>query len=163
MINMKRTMQYLMVFVLFFLIWFATIGKSSVSTYVKSQFSPESIVNNAGDHPILIVIDRMKGQYSGPGVHTIVELPPKTSTMEIGIDDPEGILLHKDAYRDNHGIIRAKESSQTLKTPAGSLVHISGTNQKGLIYETEVRGFWGIILTMMGIHPKYHDSRHFVL
>ena len=136
-------------------------GKIWLSGCIKAHFSPESIVINTGDQPILLIIDAYPGHYLGNGVHTVVELPAYTAATDIGITDPEGILIPTHAFSDSSGVIHAKPNSYTLKTPAGSHVTVSGYTTDTLVFEHHHRGLLGRLLALMGILPKNHQSTHF--
>ena len=129
--------------------------------WVKAQFSPEAIVYNSGNTPLLIVIDADPVHYTGSGVHTLVELPAHTAASDIGIHDPEGVLLHRDVFCDEVGVMHAKPNSFTLKTPAGSHVTISADTKEGMVFQSYSRGWLGQTLTWLGITPTLKDSHHF--
>lgn len=116
---------------------------------------------NSGSTPVFIIIDADPNHHTGAGVHTLVELPAYTSATDIGIEDPEGVLLPRDAFRDSAGVIHAKPDTFTLKTPAGSHVTVSGDTTEGIVFHSYTRGWLGHILSWSGITPALKTSDHF--
>ena len=121
---------------------------------------PQAIVYNQSTHPIYIVIDCTIAEHASTA-HSIVVLPPKKNTFELGIQDPEGIITKLHLKRDTQNIIWAPLFTALVKTPAGSHVWVHEASDSLVTYTHKGVGLLGHIARLVRIAPSIKDTNRF--
>lgn len=136
-------------------IWIRNILKK-----IFSPLFPHAIVHNQTEETIYIVVDCTQTDHQSTA-HSIMALPPHQNTLDIGIFDPEAIILGKHLRRDQRNQIWAPLYTPLIKTPAGSEVWVHNATGDIVSYTSKGIGTMGSLAVHTHIQPSIKDTNRF--
>ena len=100
-----------------------------------------------------MVVDQ-KTDLPSSSIHSIRVLPPHTTTLDIGILDPEAVILERHLFTNPDNLIQASPHAPLIKTPAGSHITITHCSGDIVTYQSHGRGVLSWLLRKLGIAPQ---------